>query len=74
MKLSNNVADRTLTGYFLSPNAASSTGVGLHLIGLLAKGASQELPNNTGCRQDYWLLSINQWQGPMADDNTYTTH
>jgi hypothetical protein len=70
MKLSNSGEDRTLTGYFLSPNEASSTGIGLHLIGLLVKGTSKEFLDNLGRCQDYRLLSINQWQGPIAD-NTY---
>ena len=53
MKSSNNGGDSTLTGHFLSPNEASSTGNELHLIELLVKGVPWEPPNNPGCCQDY---------------------
>ena len=38
MKLSNNRGDRTPTGHLLSPNEASSTRNGLHLIKFITKG------------------------------------
>ena len=38
MKLTNNEENRAPTGYLLLPNEAPSTGNGLHLIELLAKG------------------------------------
>ena len=42
MKQPNNGEDRGTTGYLLSPNESSSTKIGLHLIGLLAEGVSEE--------------------------------
>lgn len=39
-----------------------STGVGLHLVELLAKGVLWESLNNPGFCQDYRLLSTNRWQ------------
>jgi hypothetical protein len=68
------VEDIVPTGHLLSPMEASSTGVGLHLIELLAKGALCESPNDTGCCQDYRLFSTNWQQGPNAKDNLYTNH
>ena len=52
MKLTNNEENRAPTGYLLLPNEASSTGIGLHLIELLAKGISWESPDVPGCCQD----------------------
>ena len=44
--------DRAPSGHFLSPTEASSTGNGLYLIELLAKGIPWEPPpNNPGCCQ-----------------------
>lgn len=40
-------------------NKASSTGVRLHLIELLDKGAPLQSPNYPSCCQDYKLLSTN---------------
>jgi hypothetical protein len=50
---------RASTGYLSSPNEASSTRNGLHLIKLLAKGAPWEPPNNLGYCLGYLLLSTN---------------
>lgn len=58
MKPPNNGRDGVPVGHLLS-NEASSTGVWLHLINLLAQGAPQESPNNPDCYQDYRLLSAN---------------
>lgn len=48
----------------LSPTKASSKGIGLHLIELLVKGFPW------GYCQDYRLLSTDQQQSPVAEDNT----
>lgn len=42
----------------------------VHKIELLAKGTT----NNPGCINDYRLLSINRWQGPIAENNTHKNH
>lgn len=57
MKSPNSKRDRTPTSHFLSPNKASSTRTGLHLVELLGKGVPWESPNNPDCYQDYKLLS-----------------
>lgn len=44
--------DRSTTVLYFSPNEASSTQIGLHLIIFMGKGVSWECPNNTGCSQD----------------------
>jgi hypothetical protein len=45
------------TEHLLSTNEASSGGMELPLIELLAKGVPWVPPNNPGCCQDYRLLS-----------------
>lgn len=41
----------------------------------MAKGVTQEFPNNLGCWQDYNnLLSTNWQQDPNAEDNAYRIH
>ena len=74
MKSPNNGGDRAPSGYLLSPNEDSRTMNGLHVIGLSVKGVPQESSNNPYSLQDYYLLSINRQQGPIAEDNTYTIH
>lgn len=76
MKMPNNGIDRDLARHLLSPNEASSTRIGLHLIELLAKSqqTTQEYSNNPGCCQDNRFLSTNWQQGPITKDNIYTTH
>ena len=44
MKLRNNEGERASTRHLLSPNEFSTTGIGLHLIKLLAKGIQKENP------------------------------
>ena len=44
-------------GHLLSPNEASISGIGLHLITFLAKGVHWKSPNNPGCYQNYSLHS-----------------
>lgn len=46
MKLPSNEENRAPTGHLMSPNEAFSTGVGLHLIELLTKGARRESTNS----------------------------
>lgn len=48
MKPSNTRGDRGPAGQVLSPNEASSIGIELHIIELLAKGIPWESPNNPG--------------------------
>ena len=74
MNLSNNGRDIAPTGYLLSPNEASSTVIGLHLIELLAKEVPWESSNNSGCYLDCRLLSTKKHQVPIAEDNIYITH
>ena len=71
MKLRNNEGERASTRHLLSPNEFSTTGIGLHLIKLLAKGIQKENPQvdqvvakTKGCCQ----------QGPTAENNTPTIH
>ena len=49
------VTGQSVTGYLLSPNEASSTGNGLHLIESLAEGVPWGPSNNSGYCQDYRL-------------------
>lgn len=60
-------SESQLAIYLLLLNDASSTGTGLHLIELLAKGVPWETPTNPGCCQDYKLLSTNRKQDPLLE-------
>lgn len=48
MKSPNNRGSRAPPGHLLSPDEASSTRTGLHLIELVAKGTPWEPPNEPG--------------------------
>ena len=74
MKLPNSRSDRATANHLLSPNEASSTGIGLYILDLLSKGVSWECPNNTGHCKDSRLFSRNWQKGPVAEHNTFTTH
>jgi hypothetical protein len=70
----------------LSPNAASSVGIRLPLIELLAKGAPWKSPNNSGYCQDGKMLfktktkkkkkkkKRKEKKGPIVEGNGYSTH
>jgi hypothetical protein len=62
-----------LIGHLLSPKD-SRTGIELYLIELLVKGVPWEPLNNPGFCQGYVLLFTNGWQGPIVENNAYTTH
>ena len=74
MKSPNNGGDRTPVGHLLSPNEASSTGTGFHLIELLVPGVygspqtTQAVDKLIGCSPQ------TDDNVPFAEDNTYTTH
>ena len=59
MKVTNNRGHGVPIKQLLSPNVASSTRIGLHLIELLAKEISWEIQNNRGCCQYCSLKSDN---------------
>jgi hypothetical protein len=65
MKSSNNRRHRVPIGHLLSSNEAPYTGIGLHLIELLAKGGPVGIPNNSSCCQDYRLLSTTDSKAPL---------
>lgn len=72
MKSPNNSGDRVPSGYLLSLYEAFSTRIGLHLTGLLARGAPWESTKNPGYYQNYTLFFTNWKQSPIAEDNIYT--
>lgn len=64
MKSPNNGGDRVPTGYLLSANEGTTTGIGIHLTELLAKVIPWESSNNPGCSQDYRMLFTNRQASP----------
>jgi hypothetical protein len=75
MKSQNNWGEWSPTGYLLSPNATSSIRNGLYLIGLLAKGVKEELPNNQGYIAKIIGCSPHTYgSSPLADYNNYEIH
>ena len=73
MKSSNNRENSDLHGHPLSPNESFSIGNGLHLIDF-KKELAWELPNNSGSCLDCMLLCTKLQEGPLVEDNTYTTN
>ena len=57
MKSPSNGGGSAPTGHLFSPNEASSTGIGLHLLELLANEVFWKFPKNPGYWQDHGLLS-----------------
>lgn len=59
LQVPNNREDRGPTSYLFLPHEASSSGIGLSLIELLAKGVPWEFANNLDYIYDYRLLFTN---------------
>jgi hypothetical protein len=74
MKSPNSGGGSAPTGHLLSPNAASSPGIGLQLLELLAKEVSWKSPKEPRllARQQVALYKLTE--GPFTDDNAYITH
>lgn len=57
MKSPNNGENRILSAHLLSPNKASNTRIGLHLIEFLSKRMSNKSSNNLGYYQPrLWVI------------------
>lgn len=60
--------------HLLTLNKASSNWNKLYSTELSVKGLPQKSSNYPGCCQDNGLLSATRKKGPVAEDNTHTTH
>ena len=66
--------DTVPTDHFLSPNEASNSRAGLHLIELLANGV-MEIPKQSQLLLRQWFVVRKlTTEGPTGEDDTHVTH